>query len=152
MTLSNEEIRQLHTALDQGEPELWIFEKDGLRVLGRVSRVETVQYPNGPSLTLILEVDDKERRLILTTVLESKLQRLDVKPGEPIAIERAAEMASAANGNPYWDYVVKRIEGSGQKELNWGTRQALPQETVDAEVVEDHYEVPHLPRVGEGGF
>ena len=151
MALSNDEIQLLHTALDRGEPTPWLFDEDGLRVLGTVRRLEEISTKDfGQALTLVFEVDDKERRVLLTTVLKRKLERLDPKAGEPIGIERDPEKTRPKDGGAaYWDYQVRRLEDEQPKELNWGSRQALP-EMVDAEVLEDHYEVPHLPRDTKG--
>lgn len=151
MSLSNEEIQQLDEALDRGEPKPWLFDEHGLRVHGRVCRLEEIPTDYGQVLTLVLEVDDQERRILLTTVLERKLKRLAPKSGEPIGIEREAEKTRPKDGGtPYWDYQVKRIEDRQPQELNWGSRAALAEtvdvDTVDAEVLDDHYEVRHLPQ------
>lgn len=152
MPLSPEEIQQLGQALDRGEAVPWKFDSDGLRVFGRPRRVEEIQTEYGPARTLVLEVEDQERSIIVTTVLANKLRRMDIKAGEPIGIERAAEKTFPAGGGAaYWDFSVKRIEDAQPTQLNWGAKAALT-ETVDAEVVDDDYQVQHLPREASGGF
>lgn len=92
MPLTSDEIKQLGTALDRGEPTPWKLDSDGLRVFGIVRRLEEIETRDyGPALSLVLEVEGQERRLLLTAVLKQKLQRLNVKAGEPIGIERATE-------------------------------------------------------------
>lgn len=154
MPLTTDEVQQLHEALDRGEPIPWKFDEDGLRVFGRPRRLEEIKTDYGQATTLILEVDGRERSIIVTTVLENKLQRLDIQAGEPIGIERDAEKTHPlSGGTAYWDFRVKRIEATQPTQLNWGTKAELP-EAVDAEVVEDSYQVRHLPRDDEaaGGF
>ena len=151
MSLSQEEIQQLDEALDRGEPTPWIFEEHGLRVRGRVCRLEEMPTDYGQALSLVLEVDDQERRILLTTVLKRKLKRLDPKSGEPVGIERDAEKTRPKDGGTaYWDFRVKRIEDRQPQELNWGAKAALPEgvdaDLVDAEVLDDHYEIHHLPK------
>lgn len=152
MSLTNDEIQLLHTALDRGEPTPWLFDEDGLRVLGTVRRLEEISTKDfGQALTLVLEVDGKERRILLTTVLRRKLKRLDPKAGEPIGIERDPKKTRPKDGGAaYWDFQVRLIEDEQPKELNWGSRTALP-EAIEAEIVlEDDYEVQHLPRDTKG--
>lgn len=152
MSLTSDEIQRLGEALDRGEPIPWKFDEDGLRVFGRPRRLEEISTEFGQATTLVLEVGNQERSIITTTVLANKLKRLDIKAGEPIGIERAAEKTYPASGGAaYWDFAVKRIEDKQPTQLNWGNPPELPQ-TVDAEVVDDDYQVQHLPREASGGF
>ena len=151
MPLNQDDKQHLSEALDRGEPKPWLWNEDGLRVLGTVRRLEEIETKDfGKSLSLILEVDGCERRILLTTVLKQKLMRLNIQVGQALGIERSAEKTSpVSGGTPYWDYGVAILQDEVAEGLNWGTQKGLP-ETVDAEVVDDHYEVPHLPRDAGG--
>jgi hypothetical protein len=136
MPLTTEQIQQLDEALDRGEPTPWLFSEDGLRVVGIIRRLEEIETEYGQALTLVLEVDNHERRILLTEVLKRKLKRLDVRAGEPIGIERDPEKTRPKNGGtPYWDYQVRRLEDQQPQELDWSSKAALT-ETVDAELIE----------------
>lgn len=148
MPLSSDAVQQLHDSLDRAEPQPWIWSEHGDEVIGIALRKERRDTKHGETDFLILEVDGIERSVLIGNhVLIGKLKGAHLQAGELVGIRRLGEkQPTTPNGRPYIDFRVA-VAGRENDALEWADTKALP-ETIDAEVIEDEYEVRHLPAEG----
>lgn len=134
---SDDRFAQAEEMLNQGTPEFWDWDEDGLRVVGEVLdgfTGNTKHRENVPVVILRLK-DGSVRSVWGTGVLGDKLVDLEnsgkLVKGDVLGIERGATQETSKGGNDYWPYKVSRVPGPNapQGTALFGTQPAaaLPQ-------------------------
>lgn len=176
---SDDRFAQAEKLLEEGNPEFWDFDEDGLRVVGEVVdafRGNTKHRANVPVLVLKLK-DGSVRSVWGTGVLGDKLEDLErqgkLYPGDVVGVERGASQDTSKGGNDYWPYRVSRVAGpnapastslfgappvaalpegdalGGQTYADLRNRRDEPQE---AEVVQESWGAPAPSRVASSQY
>lgn len=132
---------ELSKQLEQGNPATWMWEEDGVEVIGRAVRKETAMTTEGPCDILVLDVDGELRSVwLMHTALVSKLRRLRPQAGDWVGIKHLGKREPKQGGRPYYDYNVV-VHGTGPGgAFNWEAPAELPkgndEGAVEAQVVD----------------